>query len=254
MEYTYDAWGNILSCTGTRANTIGKTNPIRYRGYVYDEETGLYYLGSRYYNPEWGRFLNADGYVSTGQGFIGNNMFAYCLNNPVSMADEDGLRAVYYADDMLGGGYVIVSPAPIRDVSDEVDRALDRQVEIYQQKAKQYNVFNYSEKFEDFIVTVTDGGDWDIKYGDPWDRTIQTEYPGDGATVVYHGETLVLEELGNYTYGYIGKAYGFSDGMLILGSWANDLKKHLEIPNFTGNEEHDRIYIWKGINAYRQRY
>ncbi len=61
VKYTYDAWGNLLSCTGSRANTIGKTNPLRYRGYVYDEETGLYYLLSRYYNPETGRLLNADG-------------------------------------------------------------------------------------------------------------------------------------------------------------------------------------------------
>ena len=61
------------------------------QGYVYDEETGLYYLGSRYYNPEVGRFLNADAFVSTGQGFTGNNMFAYCGNNPVSRVDENGM-------------------------------------------------------------------------------------------------------------------------------------------------------------------
>ena len=91
VKYNYDAWGKVLSVTGSRADTIGKTNPIRYRGYVYDEETGFYYLGSRYYNPEMGRFINADGYVSTGQGFIGNNMFAYCLNNPVNGIDPTGM-------------------------------------------------------------------------------------------------------------------------------------------------------------------
>ena len=63
-------------------------NPLRYRGYVYDTDTGLYYLQSRYYDPEMGRFLNADGFVSTGQGFSGNNMFAYGLNNPTAMADD----------------------------------------------------------------------------------------------------------------------------------------------------------------------
>ena len=52
--------------------------------------TGLYYLQSRYYNPDWGRFINADGYTSTGQGVLGNNMFAYCGNNPVSRADDGG--------------------------------------------------------------------------------------------------------------------------------------------------------------------
>ena len=90
VAYTYDAWGKLLSTTGTMAGSIGTLNPLRYRGYVYDTETGLYYLNSRYYNPETGRFINADGYVSTGQGIVGNNMFAYCGNNPVKRLDSTG--------------------------------------------------------------------------------------------------------------------------------------------------------------------
>ena len=90
VAYTYDAWGNPLSTTGTMADTLGNLNPFRYRGYFYDTETGLYYLQSRYYNPETGRFINADGYVSTGQGTVGNNMFTYCGNNPQSRADPRG--------------------------------------------------------------------------------------------------------------------------------------------------------------------
>ncbi len=65
-------------------------NPLRYRGYVYDSETELYYLQSRYYDPELGRFINADVYVSTDQGILGNNMFAYCNNNPISHIDPSG--------------------------------------------------------------------------------------------------------------------------------------------------------------------
>ena len=90
VTYTYDAWGNPLTTTGSMAATLGEQNPLRYRGYVYDTETGLYYLQSRYYNPGWGRFINADGYASTGQGIIGNNMFAYCGNNPVKHLDPQG--------------------------------------------------------------------------------------------------------------------------------------------------------------------
>ena len=90
VEYTYNAWGNILSTSGTMASTLGVHNPLRYRGYVYDPETGLYYLQSRYYNPEMGRFISADALVSTGQGILGNNMFAYCLNNPVNYSDPFG--------------------------------------------------------------------------------------------------------------------------------------------------------------------
>ena len=59
VEYVYDAWGNPISKTGSLAATIGTLNPFRYRGYVYDEETGLYYLRSRYYNPSWKRFINS---------------------------------------------------------------------------------------------------------------------------------------------------------------------------------------------------
>ena len=90
VEYEYDAWGNVISITGDGASTIGVTNPIRYRGYFYDTETGYYYLNSRYYDPVTHRFLNGDVYASTGQGTLGSNMFVYCLNNPVNGIDLNG--------------------------------------------------------------------------------------------------------------------------------------------------------------------
>ena len=99
VRYSYDAWGKLLSITGSMASTLGVQNPLRYRGYVYDQETGLYYLQSRYYNPEIGRFINADALVATGQGLLGNNMFAYCLNNPVSLKDPMLLRLNYQTAD-----------------------------------------------------------------------------------------------------------------------------------------------------------
>ena len=86
--YEYDAWGNIVSSSGR----LAEINPLRYRGYYYDNETGFYYLQSRYYDPENHRFINADSYASTGQGFLGVNMFAYCSNNPVNNFDNDGKR------------------------------------------------------------------------------------------------------------------------------------------------------------------
>ena len=84
--YTYDAWGDITSQSGSMASI----NPIRYRGYYYDEESTYYYLQSRYYDPYLGRFVNADTYVSTGQGITGTNMYAYCANNPVNFVDPSG--------------------------------------------------------------------------------------------------------------------------------------------------------------------
>ena len=90
VRYYYDAWGNILDISGTLADTVGEANPIRYRSYYYDTETGYYYLNSRYYDPELCRFISADGYVSTGQGVLGFNMFVYCLNNPINYIDPSG--------------------------------------------------------------------------------------------------------------------------------------------------------------------
>ena len=83
VKYTYDAWGKVLSTTGSLASTLGTVQPFRYRGYVYDVETGLYYLRSRYYRPELYRFVNAD-------ALINPNLFGYCGNNPICRVDSSG--------------------------------------------------------------------------------------------------------------------------------------------------------------------
>ena len=83
VSYVYDAWGMPIGKSGTLAETLGTLNPFRYRGYVFDEETGLYYLRSRYYSPWWGRFVNADTIVN-------NNLFLYCLNSPNVQIDSSG--------------------------------------------------------------------------------------------------------------------------------------------------------------------
>ena len=92
------------------ASTLGAHNPLRYRGYVYETETTLYYLQSRYYDPDLGRFLNADAFASTGQGILGNNMFAYCGNNPVSRKDTNG-EAFETVFDIVSLGFSIAEVA-----------------------------------------------------------------------------------------------------------------------------------------------
>lgn len=94
-KYTYDSWGKILSVTDAYGNDITGTddvcthNSIRYRGYVYDEETGLYYLQSRYYDPNTGRFINADGMLVATNDFT-INLFAYAACNPIVNVDPEG--------------------------------------------------------------------------------------------------------------------------------------------------------------------
>lgn len=102
VKYTYDAWGKPTGKSGTMKNTLGTVQPFRYRGYVYDEETGLYYLRSRFYCSDRCRFLNADT-ILHGDGMpITSQLFSYCDNSPVIAVDEDGqvwimgVYATYY--------------------------------------------------------------------------------------------------------------------------------------------------------------
>ena len=98
--YEYDAWGNIVSSSGR----LAEINPLRYRGYYYDNETGFYYLQSRYYDPANRRFINADCYTSTNNSNeIACNMFTYCYNNPITYHDSCGTEPVETID-IYGNG------------------------------------------------------------------------------------------------------------------------------------------------------
>ena len=95
VNYVYDAWGNHKALDGgqeiTNASHVGNVNCFRYRGYIYDRETGLYYLKSRYYDPQTGRFINMDGVEYADPSFLnGLNLYAYCNNNPVMYVDPNG--------------------------------------------------------------------------------------------------------------------------------------------------------------------
>ena len=90
VEYTYDAWGKLIGITGSEADSIGRFNPFLYRGYYHDAETGLYYLNSRYYDPQTGRYLNADSIAGAVGAITSHNVFSYCGNNPVSREDPIG--------------------------------------------------------------------------------------------------------------------------------------------------------------------
>ncbi len=133
VSYTYDSWGQIISITDNQDNEItdqthiGNINPFRYRSYYYDSETELYYLNSRYYNPEMGRFINADGIVGEiGGPILGHNVYQYAFNNPINMEDSDGnwpkwlkkitighiaMGVALVAAGMLGGAPLILATA-----------------------------------------------------------------------------------------------------------------------------------------------
>ncbi len=124
-SYEYDPWGKVTRVKGSVGTTlsleaypnhIAHVNPIRYRGYYYDTETGFYYLQSRYYDPAISRFINADGLLDTDY-FLGCNTFAYCGNNPVIYTDSTGYGRTYviYYDNVGTGFYDQAMNSPYYD-------------------------------------------------------------------------------------------------------------------------------------------
>ena len=130
VRYSYDSFGKLTpskiesddvndieknGITGLLATTVGVKNPYRYRGYRYDNETGLYYLQSRYYNPSWGRFLNADAIIGSAGELLGHNVFAYCKNNVVNGKDPSGFITIYTegqaTEEMVEAGYKAMNTA-----------------------------------------------------------------------------------------------------------------------------------------------
>ena len=94
VEYRYDAWGKSVATIGSLAATLGKHNPFRYRNYMYDNESALYYMKTRFYLPEYARFINSDSCINADQGHTGCNMFCYCSNNSVMYLDSSGRRRI----------------------------------------------------------------------------------------------------------------------------------------------------------------
>ena len=92
VNYRYDSWGKLISITGSMAGTLGKDNPYRYKGYYYDDETGMYYISVRYYNPEIARFINTDteDILDISSHLYDKNLYAYCDNNPIMRKDTGG--------------------------------------------------------------------------------------------------------------------------------------------------------------------
>ena len=212
------------------------------------------------------RFINADSYTSTGQGFLGTNMFAYCNNCPVRYADPSGNQFIEadereyggvlaYTDTASGGNFNIAPQPQIRDVTDEVNAALVKAVA----DGEHFGEYDYSnslwadtemlvEAWSNFYNLVNHNAAWDIKHGNPWENTIGTPYPGKNATVRYCGMTMTLEQLGNFTYGYLGYVYGIPLEVLLAGSWAAagfPIKgKALK------NEQLDQVYVAFGHYVY----
>ena len=172
-----------------------------------------------------GRFINADALVSTGQGVLGNNMFAYCNNNPVIYTDRTGNIPQFFPITFEEDKRSIVQPESKRDVTEEVMAALSEACSHAQTMRASVNMFDENasvligEIYAEFYLLVNHEAPWDIKRELPWQETIGTTYPGYNVEVIFNGEIMTPEMLGNYTYGYLGHAYGIPLPILIAGSY-----------------------------------
>ena len=195
-SYDYDPYGKVISATGTLAGV----NPLRYRGYVYDWETGFYYLQSRYYDPTIGRFLNVDGYVSTGQGIIGHNMFAYCGNNPVINEDKTGQFFLNAAIQLLkrwlnGDGttqYYGEKTAPVKALkrSEKMREKVNEAILNYQNDSSNYYVRDTVE------FTRDDGWNSYLAFGAvSYIITVRTETRTRGVWFWKHEQTRYVAEV-----------------------------------------------------------
>ena len=135
-EYVYSPWGEIISAEGD----LAEVNPLRYRGYYYDSETGFYYLQSRYYDPENHRFINADSYLSTGRGTVAQNMYAYADNSPVMNTDSCGNYTFY----------------TVNEVSDVASLGEEKGVQMYSVTVKYTcEVINFNLPVKDAVLDGT---------------------------------------------------------------------------------------------------
>ena len=240
-SYEYDSWGKLISIKDnnnniiTNSSHIGYINPFRYRSYYYDNETKLYYLNSRYYNPEWGRFVNADRFISTDTGLLGFNMYAYCNNEPILRKDYSGslfgLVLGMYA--VIAG--VIIGAEIIDNNNKKQNKKAKKEIEEVQRKnnvcpvednknfketlkknaqkvQQETQNMNYIERLNYLRENANDGQKFDLKL-----------FTKD--TIFYDGMYMEPQDIGNYHFGYIGRASGIQTWVLLKGASVNQIKK-----------------------------
>ena len=217
--YAYDAWGKLLAVLDGNDNPITDSshfaivNPFRYRGYVYDTETGFYYLQSRYYDPEIGRFINADGYVTTDIEPIAMNMFAYCGNNPVNNIDEAGM--CYYN---AKGKWTHDNWEFQIDEREEHYKIKDEPIDVTEKLTNEMlrNAKEIADVASDFVATaalvfadnVCPGHEWDLKTS--WNLSKDELY-------LFNDEILRFDDIGNIHYGFVGRTIFPSSILLKMG-------------------------------------
>lgn len=261
VEYRYDAWGAPLSTTGTMATTLGALNPFRYRGYVFDAETGLYYLRSRYYHPVWDRFVNADALIGECGRLFDHNLYSYCVNTPITKMDEHGnkwtdvihsrlttalKRFITTAGALL---QLVVNRQKADAFLQKQDKRLTKIMSVAPSSAGAMSIGLQEEKYLWFYEHVKTGGEMDYKGKNRKPRWALSE------SFNFLGKEISLEVYGNINYGYFGSALAIPAEMLYAGGGF----AALTAPNgdtsgglqYYYDSEHDHNNIFWGISLYQ---
>ncbi len=264
VSYEYDAWGNTVSVTDTSEDNWSTLNPFRYRGYYFDIETGLYYVLSRYYNPEIGRWINADNMIITSSDLMGLNLFAYCSNNPVNRVDPSGqfgisiiikVAVIVVAVAALVASVVCKVkedkrvlkeldslPEPTADITESFRETLKTNANTVKETTKNEGII---ESGKQFYNKVRNKGEWDLKQ--------LPEYQG---TFQFNDLVIQGQDIGNINFGYTGKALGLPTSVLLAGAGYAQIRAGTSNFSFimasNGDDPRDQMYIMYGIMLYNE--
>ena len=260
--YFYDAWGNITTCLDGSDVGLASINPITYRSYYMDVELGffMYYLNSRYYMADWGRFVSSDGQIN--QDALGGNVFSYCSNNPVNRVDYSGQfwisaiisvvavaivvsRAVCIAKEIKRVQKELDSlPEPTSDITESFNDTLKTNANTVKETTKNEGIV---ESAKQFYNKVRNKGEWDLKQ--------LPEYQG---TFQFNDLVIQGQDIGNINFGYTGKALGLPDSVLLLGAGFAQMMAGTSNFSFVmasnGDDLRDQIYIMYGIMLYKEEH
>lgn len=286
VNYEYDSWGDLISIKDSNGeeisdeNHIGKINPIRYRSYYYDAETGLYYLTNRYYNPKWGRFISPDAIFGSNQDILSCNLYAYVSNNPINNYDNNGTslkslfkkvksvvkKVVKKVSKLISsitntGSKNNTKSKPktetskknnLPDYSNELNKVL-------QQNATEANYYSktlsQTAALEYFKNQVNHKQEWDYKRQEIWEQEFDVPYLGVQGEFIFNGEVITTEDFGNIHYGYVGKAMGFSDELLYMGGgYAHcGVNPLVLVGPYYCDDPNDHKAIKKGIDMWNRQ-
>ncbi|MBQ2694675.1 MAG: RHS repeat-associated core domain-containing protein [Clostridia bacterium] len=236
VKYAYDSWGQLMSITGTLADTIGVKNPLRYRGYYYDTETKLYYLQSRYYDPETCHFISMDSYFVAGDYINGMNMYAYCLNNPVMYVDPSGCMSEFAFEVMKIVSFVMNTAGPIITfMSPFITMSTELEMSTYEILLLTIQVGNYSDL--SYVVDVMYKG----KSASTLSEEEQDKYKNIGMCKAYSNKNVCLE---------IAKWYTWVDGGTTQEAVAQEIYAHALV-HYYSEDVLNYIGILKKYDPYQ---